>query len=293
MIRRKYNYFYKITNNINGFYYYGVHSTDNLDDGYMGSGTKLKLAYKEFGIENFSKEILKFFDTKEEAFEYEASVVTEQLVLSEKCYNQKIGGGESTMGMLCVIDKHGNKLFVYRDDPRYLSGELVSIEKGKVVVSDKEGNTYKTNMDDPRYLSGELVGMNKGMVTVKDGCGNTFIVSVDDPRYLSGELLHIAKNMVTVKDKSGNFFMVSVDDPRYLSGELVFVYKNRKHTEETKRKIGIANSVKQKGKRNSHYGMCWIKNDNLKLNKSIKRCDLDKYLSDGWSVGRNMKYKKE
>ena len=259
MIRRKYNYFYKITNNINGFYYYGVHSTDNLDDVYMGSGTKLKLAYKEFGIENFSKEILRFFDTKEEAFEYESSVVTEQLVLSEKCYNQKIGGGESTMGMLCVMDKHGNKLFVYRDDPRYLSGELVSEETGKVVVMDKNGKRLKTDIDDPRYLSGELVGVTKGMVTVKD--------------------------------KSGNFFMVSVDDTRYLSGELVGFYKNRNHTEETKRKIGNANSIKQSGEHNSQYGKCWIKNDELKLNKSIKRCDLDKYISDGWSVGRNMKYK--
>ena len=28
-------------------------------------------------------------------------------------------------GMINVIDKHGNKLWVKRDDPRYISGELL------------------------------------------------------------------------------------------------------------------------------------------------------------------------
>lgn len=66
----KYNYFYKITNNLNGHYYYGIHSTDDLDDGYMGSGTILHQAYNSDGIENFSKEIIKFFDTREECSLY-------------------------------------------------------------------------------------------------------------------------------------------------------------------------------------------------------------------------------
>ena len=36
----------------------------------MGSGTKLQYAYKKYGIENFTKEILKYFDSADEAFEY-------------------------------------------------------------------------------------------------------------------------------------------------------------------------------------------------------------------------------
>ena len=88
----KYHYFYKITNLINGHFYYGVHNTKNLDDGYMGSGVRLQIAYKKYGIENFKKEILKYFDTKEEAFEYEAEVVNETLINDNNCYNLSPGG---------------------------------------------------------------------------------------------------------------------------------------------------------------------------------------------------------
>jgi hypothetical protein len=88
----KYHYFYKITNLINNHFYYGVHNTNNLDDGYMGSGVRLQYAYKKYGIENFKKEILKYFDTKEEAFEYESNIVNENLVYDDNCYNLSPGG---------------------------------------------------------------------------------------------------------------------------------------------------------------------------------------------------------
>lgn len=292
-IVRKYNYFYKITNNLNGFYYYGVHSTDDLDDGYMGSGSRLKRAYKEFGMENFTKEILKFFDTREEAFDYEARVVTEVLVMDESCYNSKLGGGESTIGMVTVRDNEGNTFNVYKDDPRYTSGELVHVATGGVPTKDSFGNIIYVSKTDQRYLSGELKFIHCGYVVVRDDTGKCFSVRNDDPRYLSGELKAVTTGKVSVKDSSGKTYFVNVDDPRYLSGELTFIWKDRKQSDDAKRKIGEANSKKQKGKKNSQYGKCWIKNDELKLNKSIKKDDIDKYLSSGWTNGRNMKYSKE
>lgn len=83
----KYHYFYKITNNINNRFYYGIHSTNNLDDGYMGSGLRLNYAFKKYGMENFTKEILKFFDTREECAKYEAEVVNKNLINDPNCYN--------------------------------------------------------------------------------------------------------------------------------------------------------------------------------------------------------------
>lgn len=60
-------YFYKTTNLINGMYYYGVGHKNN----YLGSGKYLKRALKKYGIDNFNKEILKWFKSPEDAFNFE------------------------------------------------------------------------------------------------------------------------------------------------------------------------------------------------------------------------------
>jgi len=57
---------YKTTNQINGKFYIGKHQTNDLNDGYLGSGTLLKRAIQKHGRQNFKKEILHVFDNEEE-----------------------------------------------------------------------------------------------------------------------------------------------------------------------------------------------------------------------------------
>ena len=57
---------YKITNLINGKMYIGQHVTSNLDDGYMGSGKIIKYAIKKYGVENFKKEWIGFYEDLDE-----------------------------------------------------------------------------------------------------------------------------------------------------------------------------------------------------------------------------------
>ena len=284
---KKYHYFYKITNNINDHFYYGIHSTDNLNDDYMGSGVRLRHAYKKYGIENFSKEILKFFDSREAAADYELEIVTEELVRDENCYNLIIGGERfTTLGTATVKDDYGNAYQLPKDDPRILSGELKGITTGYGVYLDDEGNTYQLKIDDPRVLSGELKGITTGYGVYLDDEGNTYQLKIDDPRVLSGELKGITTGKVAVKDKSNNIFFVNIDDPRILSKKLTYIWEGRKHREETKEKQKrIFKEINhQQGSKNSQYGTCWITKDGA--NKKIKKEDLNHFKEQGWVKGR-------
>lgn len=85
-------FLYKTTNLINGKIYFGVHTTDNIDDGYLGSGTQLGRAIIKYGKENFQREIIEFFNSIEEAYECEAQTVTKDFVKEITNYNIKPGG---------------------------------------------------------------------------------------------------------------------------------------------------------------------------------------------------------
>ena len=88
----KYNFVYKTTNNLNGDYYYGVHSTNNLDDGYMGSGARINRSINKYGKENFTREIVQFFSRKKCAYSLESAIVTQKLIDDPHCLNLAIGG---------------------------------------------------------------------------------------------------------------------------------------------------------------------------------------------------------
>lgn len=268
--KHKYHYLYKTINKLNGKYYYGMHSTSNLDDGYLGSGKYLRNSIHRHGKENFKKIILEFFDSREELIEAEEKLITKEIVKEDKCMNLCLGGKAGSIGMVSVKDKEGNTFSVFLDDKRYLSGELVGVTTGFVNVKDKDGKTYQVSINDERYLSGELLSVANAIVSVKDKAGNTFSVSINDERYLSGEFISITKGKISVFDENGNNLQVDINDERYLSGELKFNWTGKKHTEETKNKIGKINSIKQKGEGNSQFGKIRSEETKNKIRQKIK-----------------------
>lgn len=95
-----YYYIYKTTNILDGKYYIGCHQTDNINDGYLGSGKYLKSAIKKYGATNFKFEILKYAFSKDEMLKLEKELVTEEVVRDSKSYNLKIGGSGGNPGIV-------------------------------------------------------------------------------------------------------------------------------------------------------------------------------------------------
>jgi hypothetical protein len=89
---KKYHYIYKTTNLKNGKFYVGMHSTHNLNDGYLGSGLRLRRSIRRNGPENFKLEYLEFFDTREDLINKEKELVNEDLLKDPMCLNIRAGG---------------------------------------------------------------------------------------------------------------------------------------------------------------------------------------------------------
>ncbi|EMX8593835.1 MULTISPECIES: NUMOD3 domain-containing DNA-binding protein [Enterobacter cloacae complex] len=93
-----FHYCYKTTvidSNGKERFYLGKHSTKKLDDGYLGSGLILQRILKSSKEYEIKKEIIEFFDTSEDAFEFEELIISEAIEKYGKgkiCLNVKPGG---------------------------------------------------------------------------------------------------------------------------------------------------------------------------------------------------------
>lgn len=281
-----YHYVYKLEHIETGEFYIGSRSSKKHPtlDSYLGSMKTWKPDKTKL-----RKIIIKSdFPDRESAILFESKEISNNIENSLNKNYHIPSKGFHTNGMVTVRDQNGQTYKVSINDPRYLNGDLVHNFTGFTNAIDKDGNVLHVSINDPRYLNAELTPLAKGKTAVIDKDGNVLHVSTKDPRFLSGEFISLSKNKIVVKDLNGDFIQVDIDDPRYLNGELKPIWLGRKHSLETKEKIGKKNSIKQRGKKNSQYGTCWINNN--KENKKIKKEELEDWLNIGWEKGRKMKF---
>lgn len=207
------HYVYEIKNIIDDKIYVGKHSTENIDDGYMGSGKLLNHAIRKHGLENFRKRIIQQFDTAEEALKFEKQIVNEEFVKDVKTYNLSLGG------------KGGWGLNNHFFDNEW----------------QKQNSPFRQLWQDKNWRAKEC----------KERSERT-------------------KKLHTL----GVYQNFKCD------------WNGRKHTEETKKRIGEANSKHQTGRGNSQFGTCWIYNKETFENRKIKADEIQSWISQGWIKGR-------
>ena len=216
---------YKITNLVNQKYYIGQHQTDDLNDGYMGSGLMISRAIAKYGLENFRKEILFDFATVQEMNAKEKELVVIDI---DKTYNLKEGG---TGGWDHIPSDHHTKT------------REACIKMNKIHT-----DLLKTNAEYKKNF-GEKISKS------------------------------LKANYVKNSEKTQAF------RNRFKNGLRPYTL-GRKHTEEAKRRIGLANSIRltlnpQLGAKSPLFGTIWITNgtESRKLMK-------DDLIPDGWRRGR-------
>jgi len=89
---KQYHFIYKTTCLLNDKYYYGMHSTDNLNDGYYGSGRRLKRSLNKHGKENHQVEFLEFLPNRKLLIGREKQIINLNEIAKEDCMNLVIGG---------------------------------------------------------------------------------------------------------------------------------------------------------------------------------------------------------
>lgn len=182
-----------------------MHSTDNLEDGYIGSGKRLWNSINRYGKDKFKCVIIEFLPNRISLKEREKELVNEDILKDKMCMNLQPGGGGGF-----INEEHRKKFHA-------AGGRAV-----RKILANRHQEKMKTDQ--------------------------------------------VYRNRVVTKLKECKTFL------------------GKKHKDSSKKKIGEANSIKQKGESNSQFGTCWITNG--VENKKIYKGDV---IPIDWKIGRTIK----
>ena len=134
-----YHYTYKITHE-NGKYYVGRHSTNDLNDGYMGSGIWVR-QIKD--LNSLSKQILNFYDTQDDLLEAEEDLVNENIDNPYNMNYSNVPSGFSTGEKNPSNRPHANS---------YLGSNYTDYQREKMVEFNKREETREKRREKNQEL---------------------------------------------------------------------------------------------------------------------------------------------
>ncbi len=169
---QRWHFVYQTLNLIENKVYVGSHTSlvdpDLKFDGYLGSGSQIRSDINRLGRDNFKRTILKQFNSKEEAMQYEAFLVTDEFVRSANACNVNkgrsgcVGHTEEAKAQMSV-DRVGAGNSMYGKNHTEKSRKRMSrSHKGKVL-------SLETRLKMGKARTGECNGMY-GVVRDKSEC---------------------------------------------------------------------------------------------------------------------------
>lgn len=265
--QKKYHFIYKTTDTRNGNFYIGMHSTENLKDGYVGSGTRLKHLIYKHGKEIFNMEILEFLPNRELLKKREIEIVNSDLLLEEKCMNLKPGGygGFNNKEHMMKVSRAGNKEFLEKmKDNEYrkeFSKKLSESNKKQFLDGRRERKRFydwsgKTHTDETK----------KKISEIRKGTGVGSDNSVWGRKWMNKDFKNkmVKSEEIEFHTSDGWLFGIFIDE------------KKKSQLKESFEKIRHLSGP-------SCVGRKWINKKGV--NKRVVKEDLNKYLNDGWVLG--------
>lgn len=156
----KFHYVYKTTRPlIDDKFYIGIHSTNNMNDGYLGSGTIIQNSIRKYGKDLHKIEILEFSNSREELHDHEKRYVTIDQLLNPNCMNILLGGINrretlrTNRGRIRIHHPNNPKtsFYVRTEDVEefinlgYVRGFGVAVNQPKIFYKNNDGVVRRSN----------------------------------------------------------------------------------------------------------------------------------------------------
>jgi len=168
---------YKTTCLVTGKFYVGMHSTENIDDGYLGSGVVLHRSINKHGKAQHVREILEELSSREALIQREIAVVTEELLKNPFCLNKKLGGhgGFDHLTIEHRRKSHATVKKLRAEDPAYREQHSASmVANGKKTDHARAHSGLRERYKDPEFKERQrqsLMAANARLVKMREPTG--------------------------------------------------------------------------------------------------------------------------
>lgn len=246
---KKYHFIYKTTNLLSGKYYIGMHSTDNLEDGYIGSGNRLRLAIRKHGKENFQREVLEFCESRFDLKKREGEIVNLDEIAKVECMNLCVGGEGGWS-----VDIH-NKAFKeklendleFREDfsKKRIENNKKAIREGKIIpINDRYSWVGKKHSEESKNKMSEI---SKGTGTGESNSqyGTCWITKEGTNKKINKDDLDSHLNEGWVKGRFTNIKGELVKNSKLTNDNVIEIKELLNKNELSQSKIGKMFNVKQ------------------------------------------------